>query len=109
MICDKCQAEIDVANTKKITNAMNVYVSAATGKVDGAYNSEEKTITIKGQKLVRQDLFKAQVKEVEKAPIIPQQKTTPQSVVSAPNVPYKATATPVIVEPAKELIVEPAK
>lgn len=51
---------------KNAEQAMNHYVNEK-GEVDGLYNSKEETLTVKGVKLVRKDLFKTKVA----APIAP--------------------------------------
>jgi hypothetical protein len=48
-------------SVKPMNNAMNLYVDEKTGKVDGAYNSEEVKLTLKDRVLVRKDKFVAPV------------------------------------------------
>lgn len=58
--CPRC-GFVETMSVKPMNNAMNLYVDEKTGKVDGAYNSEEVKLTLKDRVLVRKDKFVAPV------------------------------------------------
>ena len=64
--CPRCGYQEGVS-VKPMNNAMNNYVDEKTGEVDGTYNTNDKFITVKGVKLVRQDLW---VKPPEPAKVV---------------------------------------
>jgi hypothetical protein len=67
--CPRC-GYTEGVSVKPMNNAMYNYVDEKTGEVDGTYNTNDKFITVKGVKLVRQDLWVKPV-EVVKPVVVP--------------------------------------
>lgn len=85
-VCEHCGSTFEVDASKVLRNVMSEYVIESTGKMFGVLNEDAEKLTVKGQTLVRLDVYQAAKKdEEEKKKLSEVKPTTPTGTINKPE------------------------